>query len=75
LRIPEDIAVAGLGDISPAALIHPALTTVHAPAREMGAEAMRMLQDLIAGHEPAHQRVVLPTSLVVRSSCGAHAQA
>jgi LacI family transcriptional regulator, repressor for deo operon, udp, cdd, tsx, nupC, and nupG len=75
LRIPEDMAVAGLGDISPAALVHPALTTVHVPAREMGMDATKMLQALIAGHEPARRQVVLPTSLVVRSSCGAHVQA
>jgi LacI family repressor for deo operon, udp, cdd, tsx, nupC, and nupG len=75
VRIPEDIALASFNDISPAALTHPALTTVHAPAREMGAEAMRMLQGLIAGKKPTRRRVVLPTSLVVRQSCGAHGQA
>jgi DNA-binding LacI/PurR family transcriptional regulator len=75
VRIPEEVAIASFNDISPAALMHPALTTVHAPAREMGAAAMRMLQDLIAGKEPAHRRVVLPISLVVRQSCGAHRQA
>ena len=72
IRIPQDVAIASFNDISPAALIHPALTTVHAPAREMGAEAMQMLQDLIAGKEPAQRRVVLPISLVVRQSCGMH---
>jgi DNA-binding LacI/PurR family transcriptional regulator len=72
LRIPEEMAVVGFNDISAAALMHPALTTVHAPAHEMGAEAMRMLADLIAGKEPARRRVVLPTALVVRQSCGAH---
>jgi DNA-binding LacI/PurR family transcriptional regulator len=72
LRIPEDMAVVGFNDISPAALMHPALTTVHAPAHEMGAEAMRMLGDLIDGRQPDRRRVVLPTALVVRQSCGAH---
>jgi DNA-binding LacI/PurR family transcriptional regulator len=71
-RIPEDMAVVGFNDISAAALMHPALTTVHAPAHEMGAEAMRMLQDLIGGKAPDRRRVMLPTALVVRQSCGAH---
>jgi len=34
--------------------------------------AMRMLQDLIAGRPLARTQLVLPTSLVVRESCGSH---
>ena len=72
LRIPQDIALVGFNDIPTAALVEPPLTTVAAPAQEMGAVAMQMLQDLIAGRKPSHRRVVLPVSLVVRQSCGAH---
>jgi DNA-binding LacI/PurR family transcriptional regulator len=57
---------------SDATRTHPALTTVRAPAHEMGAQTMRMLQKLIAGRQPDLRRVVLPTALVVRQSRGAH---
>jgi DNA-binding LacI/PurR family transcriptional regulator len=73
LQIPQEMAVVGFNDIPLAALINPPLTTVAAPAYQMGQESMRMLQSLIAGKRPAHKKVVLPTSLVIRQSCGVHA--
>lgn len=72
LRIPQDIAVVGFNDIPTAALVDPPLTTVAAPAREMGTQAMSMLKELIAGRSPAQAQVVLPVSLLVRASCGVH---
>jgi LacI family xylobiose transport system transcriptional regulator len=72
LRIPHDIALTSFNDIPIAGLVDPPLTTVAAPAREMGLEAMNMLQSLIAGKRPAHKTIRLPTTLVIRQSCGVH---
>jgi DNA-binding LacI/PurR family transcriptional regulator len=72
LRIPQDIAIAGFNDIAQASYINPPLTTVATPAFQMGQEAMKMLKSLIASKRPAHKRVLLPTSLVIRQSCGDH---
>jgi DNA-binding LacI/PurR family transcriptional regulator len=72
LCVPEDVALVGFNDITIASLVDPPLTTVAAPASEMGAEAMQMLQCLIAGTQPCRGRVLLPVSLVVRRSCGTH---
>jgi len=72
LRIPQDVALAGFNDIPTAALVDPPLTTVVAPARDMGIQAMCMLKDLIAGQPPAQAQVVLPISLMIRASCGVH---
>lgn len=72
LKIPQDVAIVGFNDISLAALVTPSLTTVAAPAYQMGQEAMKMLQNLIAGKRPLHKYVLLPTSLVIRQSCGVH---
>jgi DNA-binding LacI/PurR family transcriptional regulator len=72
LRIPQDIALASFNDIPQAELADPPLTTVAAPVRQMGVEAMKMLQALIAGDPPTQRRVMLPTTLVVRESCGFH---
>jgi DNA-binding LacI/PurR family transcriptional regulator len=69
LRIPQDIAVVGFDDITPARYIQPPLTTVRAPTEEVGAEAVRQLVRLIHG-ESADTEVLLHTELVIRQSCG-----
>jgi len=69
LSVPEDLSVVGFDDVPDATLAKPALTTVRQPLQEMGAEAMRMLLDLIAGVEREHH-VRMATELVVRSSTG-----
>jgi DNA-binding LacI/PurR family transcriptional regulator len=72
LQIPQEMAIAGFNDIPLAALVNPPLTTVAAPACQMGQEAMKMLQSLTAGKRPAHKKIILPTALVIRQSCGVH---
>lgn len=72
LRVPADIALASFNDISTAALLDPPLTSVVAPAYEMGVRAMRMLQAQIAGWPLNVMQVVLPVTLKVRASCGPH---
>lgn len=72
LQVPQDVAVASFNDIDFAELAQPALTTVRAPAYELGRETMKMLALLIAGKKPPKKRLTLPTSLVIRDSCGSH---
>ena len=72
LRVPQDIALAGFNDIPQSGLVDPPLTTVAAPVRQMGVEAMTMLRALIVGEQPTRRQVVLPVTLVVRQSCGCH---
>ena len=73
LRVPDDIALIGFDDLRIAAAIEPALTTVHQPIERLGSMAVDLLLDLIAnspnGQSPV--RMILPTQLVVRASCGA----
>jgi len=70
-RIPEDISIVGFDDINSAAYTSPPLTTVHAPAYEMGAYAAAFLLNQHALYEqykiPLH--MVLPCHLVKRKSC------
>ena len=71
LRIPEDLSVIGFDDIDLAALVDPALTTVHQPIRQKGIDAVRLLlaeMELRPGNQPEHLR--LETRLVVRGSTG-----
>jgi len=72
LSIPEDIAVVGYDDIPEASYTSPSLTTVALPKRRLGATAMELLLKILAGEEKTSQRIVLPTKLVIRKSCGAN---
>lgn len=72
LRVPEDLAVAGFDDIPLASLVHPPLTTVRLPMREMGSRAMELMMGVIAekqGRDPAgNEQVLLPYEIVLRAS-------
>jgi LacI family transcriptional regulator len=70
--IPEEIAVAGFDDIPVARFISPPLTSVQVGIAELGGRAMeRLLALMAAGDARDKQHEVLPTTLVVRGSCGA----
>ena len=60
----------GFDDLYPARLVDPPLSTVRQPMRMLGQRACARLLDRIAhpGLSPAVQ--LLPTELVLRSSCG-----
>jgi len=75
LRVPQDIVITGFDDVPMSALVSPPLTTVRQPIRELAAEAARQLLravDSSGGDVP--RSVLLPTELVVRSSCGCPAK-
>lgn len=69
LCIPEDIAVVGFDDIPTAATSTPPLTTVRQPIQRTGSVATEMLIERIEHPETKPCRIVLPTELVIRSSC------
>ena len=62
----------GFNDIPLARLVEPALTTVTAPAYQMGVEAMQVLQKLMENATVPQKQIILETSLVIRQSCGSH---
>jgi LacI family transcriptional regulator len=70
VRVPEEVAVTGFDDIFVGGLVEPTLTTVHQPMRLLGEQACARLLERIAtpGLLPTVQ--LLPTELVLRSSCG-----
>ena len=71
LRVPQDLVITGFDDVPTAALVTPALTTVRQPVRELAAEAARLILGAVdqPGSTPTGS-LVLPTELVLRSSCG-----
>jgi len=69
MRVPQDVAVVGFDDSFMAPQMVPPLTTVRAPGREVGREAVRQLLHMIHTGEST-PLTLLPTELVLRSSCG-----
>jgi LacI family transcriptional regulator len=71
IDVPQEIAVAGFDDIAIASYVKPPLTTVHVDAFELGQRAIRLWISAVHSASPASRsHEVLPTTLVVRSSCG-----
>jgi LacI family transcriptional regulator len=72
LRVPEDVAIVGAGDIALGDLLRIPLTTISWSREELGKRAGELILDRI-GPKPADtfRRVVIPPQLVVRRSSGA----
>jgi LacI family transcriptional regulator len=70
LRCPDDISVVGFNDIPFMDKVSPPMTTVRIPHYEIGAEAARLLLEVL--HDPdRHPRsLLLPLTMVIRSSTG-----
>jgi LacI family transcriptional regulator len=78
LRVPEDIAIVGVGDIALGDLLRVPLTTVSWSRKDQGLNAAELLLNGLEGDEgDPPRRVIIPPRLVVRESCGAshHPQA
>lgn len=68
--VPGDLAVVGWDDVMTARYVRPGLTTVRQPVQEVGALAADRLHHLVSGAPSTEQLHVLPTEVVIRSSCG-----
>ncbi len=71
ISVPSQIAVVGFDNLPAASLVSPPVTTVAQPFQDLGYTAAQLLlsrmQRKFGGHP---RRVLLPTQLVVRQSCG-----
>ena len=68
VRVPEEVAVVGHDDIPMAAWVHPPLSTLRIPKRELGVSAVKMLLERLGAQN--REPVVLEPELVVRGSTG-----
>jgi LacI family transcriptional regulator len=73
LRIPDEVAIVGFDDMPWATSLRPPLTAVAQPAEEIGRTAAQLLLERLRSPGRLPRRVVLPTRLIIRASCGAHA--
>jgi LacI family transcriptional regulator len=70
LLVPQQLAVVGFDDIDIAAQMEVPLTTVSQPIHEIGAQAVRLLYAKFQDPTQECKRIILPTHLVIRESCG-----
>ncbi len=67
-NVPADVSVVGFDDLFLSEAFYPPLTTVSQPRREIGARAMSVLLDMLAGKPAPEGPVVMPTELKVRGT-------
>ena len=71
LRIPEDIAIAGIGDFKGSDELEPSLTTIRLPAHSIGQIAGEALTDAIAADSPQMVRHMCDLRIMVRRTTDA----
>lgn len=73
VKVPDEIAIAGFDDIPIARYLTPPLTSVHVSINDLGMLAMRRIIQLVQ-EKKTHkvERTILPTTTVMRESCGCH---
>lgn len=70
LTVPDDMAVIGFDDFDLLSVLQAQLTCVRQPTHRLGQRAIEILIAQLDDHSPIPRRVVLPTNLIVRESCG-----
>jgi LacI family transcriptional regulator len=70
MRVPDDIAIVGVGDIALADLLRVPLTTVGWSRQDQGRHAAELLLDGLELDEDPPKRIVIPPRLIVRDSSG-----
>jgi LacI family transcriptional regulator len=67
-NIPENLQIIGFDDIPVCELLYPALSTIHQPAYQMGAEAAKLLIENILHASNEAKQIVLPVSFIERET-------
>ena len=69
IRVPDDISLMGFDDTSLSAFTAPPLTTIHAPAYDMGNFGANIVFNILKNQPATAMKIQLPCRLVERQSC------
>ena len=69
IKVPEDISLMGFDDTSLSSFTSPPLTTIHAPAYDMGNFGANIVFNILKLHPATAMKIQLPCQLVKRQSC------
>ncbi len=69
-KIPQDVSVIGFDDVEADLLLDPPLTTIRVPKVDLGAEAMRLMVDVLKNNNVAPKKILVPVELIERKSTG-----
>lgn len=69
IEVPEDMSVAGYGDIKTASMFRPRLTTIREPFYDIGAVAIRRIIKEIKNESMDKNTIFLPFQIQKRESC------
>jgi LacI family transcriptional regulator len=72
IGVPADVALTGFDDVYPSRVVDPPLTTVRQPVRDLGIRAAERLLARIGEPSLPPRADILPTTAVIRASCGCH---
>jgi LacI family transcriptional regulator len=70
IAVPADVALTGFDDVYPSRVVDPPLTTVRQPVRDLGIRAAERLLARIGEPSLPPRADILPTTAVIRASCG-----
>lgn len=70
LKIPGDIAVAGFGDIDTSAMMHPPMTSVRPPLKQMAEAAVETIVMMIENDKNPGEQQVFASRIIERESTG-----
>ena len=66
--VPEQVSLAAFGDITHSKEIWPGISVVKYPLEQIVEESVRMLIELVEGHQPQQRQVIFPTRIIQRGS-------
>jgi len=67
IQVPRDLSLIGFDDLPIATMVHPALSTIRHPRREVAARAFDLLWKTVQGQSVAEASALQP-HLVIRNS-------
>lgn len=72
IKIPEQVRITGIDDVSYAKFLPVPLTTLHQNCAEMGSVALSTMLNRLQSPSAIPREILLPCELIVRESCGVH---